>query len=100
MVFKFDNVYLEAFRFLKRKVALAPIIVAPNWNLPFELMCDVSDSVVGTVLGQCKEKVFYTIYYASKILSDAQLNYATTERSFLWLSVLSTNSVPISSARR
>ena len=42
-------------------------------------MCDASDYVVGTVLGQRKEKVFHTIYYASKILSDAQLNYATTE---------------------
>ncbi|XP_052730485.1 uncharacterized protein LOC128195835 [Vigna angularis] len=35
------------------------------------------------VLGQRKEKVFHTIYYASKVLNDAQLNYATTEKEFL-----------------
>ena len=28
-------------------------------------MCDASDFVVGAVLGQRKEKVFYAIYYAT-----------------------------------
>ena len=42
-------------------------------------MCDASDFVVEAVLGQRKEKVFY----ASRMLNDAQLNYATTEKEFL-----------------
>jgi len=46
-------------------------------------MCDASDYAVGAVLGQRKGRVFHTIYYASKVLSDAQINYATTEKELL-----------------
>ncbi|XP_062080520.1 uncharacterized protein LOC133785286 [Humulus lupulus] len=55
----------------------------PNWELPFELMCDVSDYVVGAVLGQRVENLAHVIYYASCILNDAQLNYSTTEKELL-----------------
>ena len=53
----------------------APIIIAPDWDLPFELMCDTSDYVVGVVLGQRKNKFFHAIYYASKVLNSNQVNY-------------------------
>uniref|UniRef100_A0A803R2M6 Integrase catalytic domain-containing protein n=2 Tax=Magnoliopsida TaxID=3398 RepID=A0A803R2M6_CANSA len=46
-------------------------------------MCDASDYAIGAVLGQRVDKVFRTIYYASKTLNDAQLNYATTEKEML-----------------
>nr|XP_009621886.1 uncharacterized protein LOC104113431 [Nicotiana tomentosiformis] len=46
-----------AFEKLKKRLVFPPIIVAPNWEQPFELMCDASDYVVGAVLGQRKEKV-------------------------------------------
>jgi hypothetical protein len=46
-------------------------------------MCDASDYVVGAVLGQRKEGKVHAIYYASKTLNGAQLNYATTEKEFL-----------------
>ena len=46
-------------------------------------MCDASDFAIGAVLGQRKEKVFYAIYYASRTLNDAQLNYATTNTKLL-----------------
>ena len=49
--FEFDNQCLQAFLFLKQKLVSAPIIVAPDWNLPFELMCDASDYAIGVVLG-------------------------------------------------
>ncbi|XP_062080632.1 uncharacterized protein LOC133785407 [Humulus lupulus] len=73
----------EAFVTLKKALITAPIIVAPYWSLPFELMCDASDFAMGVVLGQRKEKVFHSIYYASKTLADAQLNYTTTEKELL-----------------
>ncbi|XP_031392317.1 uncharacterized protein LOC116204376 [Punica granatum] len=41
-----------AFNLLKEKLTSVPVIVAPNWELPFELMCDARDYVVGAVLGQ------------------------------------------------
>jgi hypothetical protein len=46
-------------------------------------MCDASDYAVGAVLGQRKECRVHTIYYASKTLNEAQLNYATTEKELL-----------------
>ena len=76
--FDFDNDCLNAFECLKEKLTSAPIITAPNWNLNFELMCDASDYAVGAVLGQRKDKVFHAIHHASKVLNDAQINYATT----------------------
>jgi len=46
-------------------------------------MCDASDYAVGAVLGQRKEKLFYVIHYASKVLNDAQSNSTTTEKELL-----------------
>jgi hypothetical protein len=46
-------------------------------------MCDASDYVVGAVLGQTKDRKHNTITYASKMLTGAQLNYATTEKELL-----------------
>ena len=58
----------------------APVIQPPDWSLPFEIMCDASDYAVGAVLGQRKDKKPYVIYYASKTLNSAQMNYTTTEK--------------------
>ena len=62
-VFFFDEDCLLAFNVLKEKLVTAPIIVAPNWSLNFELMCDASDYAVGAVLGQRKNKNFHAIHY-------------------------------------
>ncbi|KAM1584167.1 hypothetical protein PS2_037246 [Malus domestica] len=78
--FVFDEACLEVFKRLKTLLTIAPIIAAPNWSLPFELMCDASDYAVIAVLGQQKDKLPQVIYYASRTLNDAQLNYATTEK--------------------
>ena len=50
--FEFILSCLEAFERLKTELTSAPIIRPPNWNLPFEVMCDTSDYTVGVVLGQ------------------------------------------------
>ncbi|XP_075486271.1 uncharacterized protein LOC142525870 [Primulina tabacum] len=72
-----------AYENLKERLVTDPMLVAPDWDLPFEVMCDASDTAVGAVLGQRLNKVFHTIYYASKTLDEAQLNYATTEKELL-----------------
>ncbi|CAN6723803.1 unnamed protein product [Malus baccata var. baccata] len=72
-----------AFKKLKTLLTTTPIIAAPNWSLPFELMCDASDYAVGAVLGQRKDRRPLVIYYASRTLNDAQLNYATTKKELL-----------------
>nr|GEX83891.1 reverse transcriptase domain-containing protein [Tanacetum cinerariifolium] len=50
--FMFSKDYIDAFETLKKKLNEAPILVVPDWNLPFELMCDASDFAIGAVLGQ------------------------------------------------
>ena len=81
--FEFDSQCLHAFSVLKDKLVSTPIVVAPDWSFPFELMCDASDFAIGVVLGQKREKIFQVIYYARRTLNDAQLNYATTKKELL-----------------
>nr|GEV69908.1 reverse transcriptase domain-containing protein [Tanacetum cinerariifolium] len=50
--FIFSNECIQEFRTLKDKLTEAPILIAPNWDQPFELMCDASDYAVGDVLGK------------------------------------------------
>nr|GEV36398.1 reverse transcriptase domain-containing protein [Tanacetum cinerariifolium] len=37
---------IKAFQTLKKKLTEAPILIALNWDLPFELMCDASDFAI------------------------------------------------------
>ena len=73
----------HAFIQLKQSLVEAPILQSPNWDLPFEIMCDASNFAVGTVLGQRIDKKSTTICNASKMLDDAQLNYTITEKELL-----------------
>nr|GEY50732.1 reverse transcriptase domain-containing protein [Tanacetum cinerariifolium] len=54
---------VEAFQTLKRKLTEAPILIAPEWDMPFELMCDAGDFAIGAVLGQHQDKHFRPIHY-------------------------------------
>jgi len=72
--FDFTEECEVAFRKIKQLLISAPIIQPPDWNLPFEIMCDASDYAVGAVLGQRKNGKVHAIYYASKTLNDAQVN--------------------------
>nr|GEW16368.1 reverse transcriptase domain-containing protein [Tanacetum cinerariifolium] len=81
--FFFSKECIEAFQTLKRKFNEAPILVAPDWDLPFELMGDASDFAIGAILGQRKTKHFQPIHYASKTMTDAQAHYTTTEKELL-----------------
>ncbi|GJZ84331.1 reverse transcriptase domain-containing protein [Tanacetum coccineum] len=81
--FIFSKECIEAFNILKKKLTEAPILVASDWDLPFEIMCDASDYAVGAVLGQRKTKHFQPIHYASKTMTDAQAHYTTTEKELL-----------------
>ena len=68
--FEFDEQCVQAFSVLKDKLVSAPIVVASDWDLSFELMCDASDYAVEAVLGQKRERIFQVIYYASRTLND------------------------------
>ena len=81
--FEWTSECQKAFERLIELLTTAPIMQSPDWTSSFELMCDASDYAVGAVLGQRKEGKPYVIYYASRTLNDAQMNYTTTEKELL-----------------
>nr|GEY84751.1 reverse transcriptase domain-containing protein [Tanacetum cinerariifolium] len=81
--FHFSKECVEAFQTLKRKLTEAPILIAPDWDMPFELMCDASNFAIGEILGQRQDKHFRPIHYASKTMTEAESNYTTTEKEML-----------------
>ncbi|XP_059431555.1 uncharacterized protein LOC132165068 [Corylus avellana] len=83
IAFELDEACKKAFDKLKELLTSTPVIQPPDWNIPFEIMCDASDYAVGAVLGQRNGKASHAIYYASRTLNDAQRNYSTTEKKLL-----------------
>ena len=73
----------KSFEELKAYLITALIVRAPNWQLPFEVMCDASDIAIGAVLGQREGGKPYVVYYASRTLNEAQRNYTITEKELL-----------------
>ncbi|CAN6552230.1 unnamed protein product [Malus baccata var. baccata] len=80
VAFDFNKECTASFKQLKELLTTAPIVVPSDWSLPFELMCDASNYALGAVLEQRKDRRPHVIYYASRTLNDAQLNYSTTEK--------------------
>ncbi|GJU12552.1 reverse transcriptase domain-containing protein [Tanacetum coccineum] len=81
--FVFSEECIDSFNTLKRKLTEAPILIAPDWDLPFELMCDASDFAIGAVLGQRKNKHFQPIHYASKTMNEAQTTTLLQKKNLL-----------------
>ena len=73
----------EALDALKGKLITAPILRGPNWALPFNIHIDASRKTIGAALGQVEDKLPYAIYFVSKNLSKAELNYTVTEKELL-----------------
>ncbi|GKB68218.1 reverse transcriptase domain-containing protein [Tanacetum coccineum] len=81
--FIFSEECILAFQTLKKKLTEAPILIALNWDQPFELMCDASNFAIGAVLRQRIEKHFRPIHYASKTMTEAESNYTTIEKEMI-----------------
>nr|GEX53674.1 hypothetical protein [Tanacetum cinerariifolium] len=81
--FIFSQECIDAFQTLKRKLTEAPILIALDWDMTFELMCDASDFAIGVVLGQRQDKHLRPIHYASKTMTEAESNYTTTKKEIL-----------------
>jgi len=65
---------------LKEKMASAPILVFPKWDIKFHVHVDASCIVLGAVLTQPRvEGLDHPIAFASCRLSKAEKNYSTTE---------------------
>ena len=81
--FVWEEDCLKSFEELKFNLTTSPIVRAPNWQLPFEVMCDASDLAIGEVLGQREDGKSHVVYYARKTLNEAQRNYTTIEKELL-----------------
>ncbi|RDX96284.1 Retrovirus-related Pol polyprotein from transposon 17.6, partial [Mucuna pruriens] len=68
---------------MKKRLTSAPILQAPNWEYPFELMCDASNSMLRAILGQRVGKQPHAIAYVSRTMDPAQINYTTTKKELL-----------------
>ncbi|GJS44732.1 reverse transcriptase domain-containing protein [Tanacetum coccineum] len=67
--FFFSKECIESFNTLKRKLTEAPILIAPDWDLPFELMCDASDFAIGASIEYTDRFCYKRITSLRKLLS-------------------------------
>jgi len=81
--FIWSKICQEALDILKGKLTTAPILRGPNWALPFHIHDDASHKAIGATLGQEEKKLPHGIYFISKNLSKAKLNYIVTEKELL-----------------
>ena len=81
--FVWNESFQKSFEELKSHLTTAPIVRSPNWQLPFEIMCDSSDLAIRAVLGHREDGKPYVVYYASQTLNESQRNYTTTEKELL-----------------
>ena len=64
--FVWDERCQKSFDQLKQFLTTTLIVRAPNWQLPFEVMCDASDFAIGAVLAQREDGKPFVIYYEAK----------------------------------
>ncbi|GJU95104.1 ribonuclease H-like domain-containing protein [Tanacetum coccineum] len=57
------SVQLLILKTLKKKLTEAPILVVPDWNLPFELMCDAIDFAIAQIHYTTTEKEMLAVVY-------------------------------------
>lgn len=73
----------KAFCDIKQELVSAPILVSPDFSLPFSIQCDASDTGLGCVLTQEQNGQEKVIAFASRSLSKSERNYSVTERECL-----------------
>lgn len=73
----------SSFKELKGFLVNPPLLIYPDFDLPFNLTTDASKLAIGAVLSQSKVGLDKPIAYASRSLSKTEQNYSTTEKELL-----------------
>ena len=68
------------FEVLKDKLSVAPILKGPDWSLPFHISTDASNMAIRGFLGRKEGQASYSIYFISKNITHAKLNFNVTEK--------------------
>ena len=68
---------------LKQVLIESPILQRLNWNLPFKIICDVLDYIMGEIMGKQVDKKPIVLCYTSKTLFEVQMYYMTIEKELL-----------------
>ena len=61
---------------------MGPILKGPDWSLPFHISINASDMTIGGVPRKKEGQAHYAIYFISKNLNPAELNYTITKKEF------------------
>ena len=77
--FEWGQAQQTAFDKVKGLLTSSPTLIRPNFRLPFYLHTDASQIGLGAMLTQIVDGTEHPIAYASRSLSKAERNYATTE---------------------
>ncbi|GJW51645.1 reverse transcriptase domain-containing protein [Tanacetum coccineum] len=72
--FVFSKECIQAFQNLKKKLTEAPILIAPNWDQPFELMCDASDYAIESNYTKIEKEMLVVVYAFEKFRSYLIMN--------------------------
>lgn len=83
--FDWDDDCQASFEELKKRLSATPILRGLDWSLPFHISTNSLDTTIGVVLGKHEEKKPYAIYFITKNISLAELNYIVIEKQFLAL---------------
>ena len=77
------SAHAEAFEELKHRLSTAPILLVPDFSLPFQVGTDASQFAIGAELQQDQGKGMQPVQYYSRKLNSAERNYHTGERELL-----------------
>ena len=81
--FAWTEVQQNAFDKLKNILCNYPILQYPNFSKPFIVSCDASNYGLGGVLSQGIIGKDLPVAYASRTLSETEINYSTIEKELL-----------------
>ena len=73
----------SAFIRLKMALATAPILLLPDFELPFVITTDASEAAVGAILEQNQGRGLQPVAFASRKLNSTEMSYSAYERELL-----------------
>ena len=83
VLFKWTESQQEALNKLKDTLCTYPLLQYPDFSRPFIVSSDASNYGLGGVLSQNIDGKVLPIAYASRTLSDTEVNYSTIEKELL-----------------